>query len=268
MPAWGATAVLVALALAVAAALAEQACRLRGLPTRGCWLAAMGLSVLLPLAAPLLPPLLPATTAATDVPLPALAQPATSRAIPARVDGSIGGVVDRFAGHVVGWLQWTARAASTPAYLPWMPAALSLAMLACLSLASLRLHRRARAWRRTRIDGLDVYVAPQAGPAVFGWWQPCIVLPEWLGHQPSRQRSLALAHESAHLQARDPQLLAAGLLLLAAMPWNLPLWWQLGGCAARSRSTATGGCCVPAATSWTTARRSSNWASSVACSAA
>jgi len=78
-----------------------------------------------------------------------------------------------------------------------------------------------------RLGNTEVYVAPTAGPAVFGWWHPQIVLPAWLAQAPSCQRELALAHEQAHLDARDPQLLAVAFGLLAVMPWNLPLWWQL-----------------------------------------
>ncbi|UUZ52386.1 hypothetical protein LP419_22985 [Massilia sp. H-1] len=29
------------------------------------------------------------------------------------------------------------------------------------------------------------------------------------------------------MAARDPQLLGLALLVLVAMPWNLPMWWQL-----------------------------------------
>jgi TonB family protein len=35
-----------------------------------------------------------------------------------------------------------------------------------------------------------------------------------------------LLHEGEHVRAGDTRLVLAGLLLLAAAPWNIPLWWQ------------------------------------------
>ena len=198
MFAWAGCVLLASLALAVAARLAEQACRLRRLASRWCWLVAMALSVLLPFVLPLLPATAPAQLPALRLGLgfglATLAPPA-------------------------------ARAATQLPAWPWP--ALSLALLAGLAVASLRLRRRARHWQRTHVGGLEVYMAADAGPAVFGLWQPRIVLPEWLAREPTRRRSLALAHEQSHLQACDPRLLAVALLLLVAMPWNLPMWWQL-----------------------------------------
>jgi hypothetical protein len=62
---------------------------------------------------------------------------------------------------------------------------------------------------------------------VVGVLRPRIVLPAWLLDAPPARQALVLAHEQAHIASRDPLLLAAGLALLAAMPWNLPLWYQL-----------------------------------------
>ena len=203
MSAWVACVLAIALVLGIAALLAEQACRLLRLPTRGCWLAAMALSALLPFAVPRLPR------------VQILAQPLAALAIADRLQVA----------------PLSAAASPLPAVLPAVAPALSLAlslgMLAYLAQASMRLQRRARGWRRLQIGGLDVLLAPAVGPAVFGWWRPRVVLPEWLGVRATRERNLALAHERSHLQARDPQLLAASLLLLAAMPWCLPMWWQL-----------------------------------------
>lgn len=219
MLAWAACALATSLALGIAALLAEQACRLRQLPTRGCWIAALALSVLLPLAAPLIPP---ATTG-----LPGLAGLATAGHPPTAAHAAARGARDPARGARDLARTTLARDAQLSAVLPALAAALSAAMLGSLALASLRLHRRARRWRHARIAGLDVLLAPEAGPAVFGWWRPRVVLPEWLGREATRARGLALEHERSHLQARDPQLLAASLLLLAAMPWCPPMWWQL-----------------------------------------
>jgi len=38
---------------------------------------------------------------------------------------------------------------------------------------------------------------------------------------------MVIAHELSHVEAGDQKLLAAALLVLLCMPWNVPLWWQL-----------------------------------------
>src|SRR5690606_9967523 len=40
-------------------------------------------------------------------------------------------------------------------------------------------------------------------------------------------QALILDHEQRHLNARDPLLWGVSMLLVALVPWNLPLWWQL-----------------------------------------
>jgi hypothetical protein len=41
------------------------------------------------------------------------------------------------------------------------------------------------------------------------------------------EQELVIAHERSHLGAYDTQLLTIAVCLLACMPWNLLLWWQL-----------------------------------------
>ena len=77
-----------------------------------------------------------------------------------------------------------------------------------------------------RVDRIDAR-RNDVGPAVFGIVKPCIVLPRWLAEQESNLRSLVLQHEREHLAARDHLLLIASLAIVASMPWNLALWWQL-----------------------------------------
>jgi bla regulator protein blaR1 len=106
-------------------------------------------------------------------------------------------------------------------------AALSGAMLLALAASATALALRKRRWRQRTVAGATVYVAPDAGPAVVGLLRPRIVLPAWLATAPPAQQALVIAHEQAHIDARDPQLLTVALCLLVLMPWNLPLWWQL-----------------------------------------
>jgi len=195
MLAWTLGAIVPAVALCVAALLAEQATRARRRPGRWIWISAMGLSILLPVLGPWLPATTPVRLALLQMPLAGARQSLTMLS-PDALGPSL-------------WL------------------ALSAATLLVLALSAVLVRRRSRAWRRASIGDVEVYLAREAGPAVFGLWQPRIVMPEWLSDAPPRQRELALAHEQSHIVARDPQLLACALLLVSIMPWNLPLWWQL-----------------------------------------
>ena len=184
-------------ALCCAALLGELAARQARLPTRWVWLVAMAASVMLPVLGPTLLEMAP-----VRLPLPPLPAALRVSATPA-------------APHE---LESLARCL-------WLLS--SIVTLALLGGAAALLHRRARSWRRATLEGIEVYVAQQSGPAVFGWFRPRIVLPAWLASAPSRQRELAMAHEQSHLAARDPQWLAVAFAMLAIMPWNVALWWQL-----------------------------------------
>jgi beta-lactamase regulating signal transducer with metallopeptidase domain len=103
----------------------------------------------------------------------------------------------------------------------------SLGILAIYAAGWVRLRRAAQQWTNARIDGAAVSVADRLGPAVVGFLKPGIVLPRWLLGAPSATRAMVVAHERAHIAARDPLLVLAALLLVAVAPWNLPLLWQL-----------------------------------------
>ncbi|MBW3628236.1 MAG: energy transducer TonB, partial [Gemmatimonadetes bacterium] len=105
-------------------------------------------------------------------------------------------------------------------------AALSAATLLSLGFSFLTLERRRRGWHQRSIDGQEVWVAPDTGPAVVGFVRSHIVLPEWVLERSETERAMVMAHESEHLRAGDPRLILGALLLAAALPWNVPLWWQ------------------------------------------
>ena len=205
MATWMLFALAPGVALCCAALLAEQAARQRRWPSRFIWLAAMAGSIVLPALGPAIPQLAPfhlpstATVGAFDV----------HEAAPAMAYG-----VAIARPHALTWAREL-----------WI--ALSLATAITLAACAILVGHRARKWRRVMIDGRETFIAPESGPAVFGWWRPRIVLPSWLGSAPSHQRELALAHEQSHLDAHDPQLLGIALALLAIMPWNPSIWWQL-----------------------------------------
>jgi TonB family protein len=103
---------------------------------------------------------------------------------------------------------------------------LSAGLIARLVLAVRYIRRHQATWRSIEIDGMNVHVATDAGPAVIGLHPMHVVLPEWvLGMDPA-PRALILRHEAEHRAARDPYLLLTATLLTALLPWNLPLWFQ------------------------------------------
>ncbi|HEX6038493.1 M56 family metallopeptidase [Longimicrobium sp.] len=208
---WMAYATAVALLLGLAALVLERVVRLRGGPVRGLWAGALAGSLLVPALAAIVPALPGAggpIAAPSGVPYAASA----TGAVAWRMDP--GAVVPRWGAGLddvlrAGW------------------AVASAAVLLALLGSGLTLRRRARGWRRRTVDGVGVWVAPDAGPAVTGFVRPRIVLPEWIVEGGPAQRALVLAHETEHLRAGDPRLLLGALLVAAALPWNPAVWWQV-----------------------------------------
>src|SRR6267154_725041 len=111
-------------------------------------------------------------------------------------------------------LDWTWRVSSV---------ALALVILA----SGAHLSWRRRRWDRGHMAGTAVYISEDSGPAVVGFLRPHIVVPRWLTKLSPGEQELVIAHERSHLDAYDTQLLTIAVCLLACMPWNLMLWWQL-----------------------------------------
>ncbi|MDF1504749.1 M56 family metallopeptidase [Roseisolibacter sp. H3M3-2] len=214
---WMAYAAAVGALVALAAAAAARALRLAGRPARLPWALALALTVALPAAALL---------------LPAAPSPAPARAT------ATGGVLTldprllALAGGAgsAGWWGGPAlrapeawRALDLPLVGAWGAASLLLALRALAAGRGLR--RRMRGWPRETLDGAEVRVAPDLGPAVFGALRPEILVPQWAVRD--ARLPLMLAHERAHVRARDPLLLAAGLVAAVLVPWNPAAWWQL-----------------------------------------
>ena len=130
----------------------------------------------------------------------------------------------------------TLASASLPeparASVPWIPilwTVASLATVVALLGGAWSLARRRERWPRRRVDGDLLRVSDRFGPAVVGWIDPEVVLPAWALDLESRQRRMILRHENEHRWAKDPQLLALGVFLLAAAPWNPFAWLQFRG---------------------------------------
>lgn len=120
-----------------------------------------------------------------------------------------------------GWLETT----DTLLLLLW--AALSLALLANMRLSAWTVERNTRSWQRARSRGEGVLISSAFGPGVVGVREPKIVLPEWAIGADEGLVALIVAHEVEHVRAGDTRLLLAGVVLVALVPWSLPLWWQL-----------------------------------------
>jgi beta-lactamase regulating signal transducer with metallopeptidase domain/ankyrin repeat protein len=212
--AWMAYSLAISCLLSIAALAVERACRLRRWPSRWTWT--------IVLAAPFL---LPFTAQVADRTVALVEAPATATVSPAAHESRVS-VAPALSAQPAFRMDWlvTSRQVAAPLGAMWI---LTSALLAAgLAFARLRMNRRAASWTRRTLDGTDVLVSADIGPAVIGFRRPQIVVPEWLFSADHQVRRLALAHESQHVQARDPLLLFAATMAVVLMPWNLPLWWQ------------------------------------------
>ena len=217
---WMIYVVLVSLLLSAAALAAEKAARLRSAPTRWIWLVAMVASLLIP-----------TITISVALQVPAVAsQAGNSQALAPRPGPAVAFSPARWAGADLD-RALASRSLDAWLFRGWIAASATLALFLLLSSASLS--RRKRRWARSTVAGEAVYVAPDLGPAVVGLLRPQIVVPAWLAQLPAAQQSVVIAHERAHVIARDPQALGAALGALVCMPWNVPLWWRLRGAPRR-----------------------------------
>jgi BlaR1 peptidase M56 len=121
-------------------------------------------------------------------------------------------------------------AASPPSRFDWdalliqaWAVATCVLMIAYLA-AWIRLAMLAKHWPRAASDHPLVVLADDVGPAVLGIFRPRIVMPRWLMDSPASVRSTIVAHELAHIAARDQALIVAAQLVTVLLPWNLPLW--------------------------------------------
>jgi beta-lactamase regulating signal transducer with metallopeptidase domain len=200
--------------LALAALALERGFRLRGAPVRWVWVGAMLGS--LSLAA---------------LPWIAAQRPSATDGEPVAATGGVGSAAaDQWIVTSIGSLPPTPslfpslESLDTSLLLLW--ALLSASGLLFLLTTHGKLARRRRRWRRTTVDGVPVLVSRDVGPAVIGFLDAAIVIPEWVLEMDAAKRVLVLSHEEEHLRARDAGLLALALVSVAFMPWNAALWWQ------------------------------------------
>lgn len=199
---WLAYCLIIAGVLAAAAGAWETSARWSGRPVRWAWLGALVGSVTLPWLLRLLPE-------QTALPVIPMTVPVFS------LDPVVADVVAESAG-------WSAVDVALTGW-----AVLSVLAVAYVSYLLTRLGHARRGWRQTELDGQRVFVTRNTGPAALGVREPAVVIPAWALALEADLRGLLLQHEREHVRAGDPKLLLAGLVLVAAMPWNPVLWLQL-----------------------------------------
>lgn len=213
--AWMLYAILVGTLLSAAALVLERAAALLGRGRRWVWATAIAGSIGLPLVTRLgVSPLGGAGEGARL--LPAGAVRAVRFAFePITTAGTAAGspVPPLDAGIAVAW------------------ALASLVLLMWFLRGQLALARERRRWERAADESLatdaPVRLTDDFGPAVVGLHHGEIVLPRWCLELSPIERELVIAHETEHLRGGDVRLLLAGRLAVVALPWLLPLWWQL-----------------------------------------
>ncbi|MGE3615745.1 MAG: M56 family metallopeptidase [Gemmatimonadales bacterium] len=202
---WIGYATLVALLAAAAGRVAERWAESAGRPRRWAWLAALVLSLGLPVGLALRPVRIAAGGGAA-------VEAVGPEAAPTGAVSSTATLSSR--------LHWFDR----PATALW--GALSGMLLVWTTLGVLRGRRITRRASPAVLDGEAVRLADSDGPAVFGLFAPEIVVPRWVAGLDPADRALLLAHEAEHRGARDPLLLALADLAVAVFPWNAGLWIQ------------------------------------------
>lgn len=211
--AWMAYAIVIATLVSTAALTTERIAVLRKLQRRWIWASALLLSLVLPG--------LFAWQGASS----SERRTAALVALAARETPPV------YAQSPIAWVGGSAHVAVSRASIDaWLLAgwsAMSVLVLATLSIGWLQLRRRLRGCSLGEVNGVRVTIADDLGPAVVGIIRPRIVIPRWLAQQDVATRTLALAHELEHVRAHDIRILGGALLIAVLVPWNLPVWWQL-----------------------------------------
>lgn len=203
MIAWMLYTVIVALCAVIAASAAEWLLRARRRPIRFVWISAAALSFALSATAPLRMRMSPRGVGQQIDP-----------ASLALVQTSLHSVEQRVPASAV----------------PYVLALWALATLVvALSFVAVyaRVRRARRGWPVVELHDQRVRIAPTIGPLVLGIVRPEIIVPRWVLDRSREEQRVILAHETAHVEARDPVLLTVVCALVALVPWNPGFWLML-----------------------------------------
>jgi beta-lactamase regulating signal transducer with metallopeptidase domain len=200
MIAWMLYTIIVGFCAVIAASAAEWLLRARRRPIRFVWMGAALLSIGLSATAPLRRhPHSPGTTSQIDPASLALVQ-TSLHSVEQRVPASVVPYV------LALWALATVVVALSFGVVYW------------------RVRRARRGWPVVELLDQRVRIAPAIGPLVLGIVRPEIIVPRWILDRTREEQRVILAHESAHVQARDPILLTVVCALAALVPWNPGLW--------------------------------------------
>ena len=207
---WMAYCLAVGALLSAAALAMEAALRAFRRPARWVWAAALALSIGIPAAARWFP------RAGPPAPVVMSAAPLAGGSAPGAPAAPVATVRARIDLHAL----------DQPLLAGWVGLSIGVALAWLAALGMLQWRRQT--WRERKVDGLRVLVSADTGPAVVGWIRGRIVVPEWVVRDadPSVRRMI-LQHETEHLVAGDPRMLAFALAAVALVPWSPAAWWQL-----------------------------------------
>jgi len=201
---WMLSAMLFTLFVAVAAFWAERLLRAVGRPGRGAWVSALAVGTIWPVLVPLLHRLRASSEAAGAASVSLLD---AMRIVPERLSGPtlLTPATNRVV--VAAWL---------------VVSTVLVVRYAMLWLVVGRIRRRSE---RAIVDGVEVLVSGDLGPAVVGLRDAAVLLPRAMLKLDAPLRRLVLRHEEEHRRAHDPWVLLGLAVAVAVLPWNLPLWW-------------------------------------------
>ncbi len=216
MLSWMLYSIVVSLLMGLAALALERSAQIRQRPARWLWGACMVASLAIPFIPAKVSVQIAETTHADRATSSGIFTPPQTTAIE----------TSRFTLPIIGAEQ-TPLSDGVATLLDWTWRMTSMALALVILASGAHLSWRRRRWDRGHVAGTAVYVSEDSGPAVVGFLRPHIVVPRWLTKLSPGEQELVIAHERSHLGAHDTQLLTIAVCLLACMPWNPVLWWQL-----------------------------------------
>jgi beta-lactamase regulating signal transducer with metallopeptidase domain len=101
----------------------------------------------------------------------------------------------------------------------------SVLWLAILLRSATRVRRGVTCCKESVLDGVEVCVSDELGPALAGIITYRIVVPAWVVGLSSEERAFVLEHEREHARAYDPAVIALSAFVTVLMPWNAALWY-------------------------------------------
>lgn len=116
--------------------------------------------------------------------------------------------------------------AALPVGICWM--LMSVSLLQIIAYDLIRPYAIVHKLSMLELGSIPIYVSHRSGPLTFGVFKPKIVVPRYFLELNNNVQRLILTHEVEHIVAGDWLLRISGFLIIAIIPWNPMLYWQLG----------------------------------------